>query len=375
MHYYNYGLLAALQQQSAARFVYIASPATARHPLRPDGLCVRTTFAGIYGDAPKWYRGWRYGLSLVQLGWWCQRERPRLVHFHFFQIPALDLLLLRWLKWLNIPIVTTVHDVLPFAAGTDFAGSQGNIYHRLYHLSSGLVIHSQYARNALAQLDAALLSKALTIPHGGFANVSSHYQTEQEAAKAALDFAPGAPLILIFGTVKPNKRLDLAIQALQRVSHSYPKAQLVVVGKPQDRTVANARTLARELGVEDHIIWHLDYATDQQMGLFFSAADVALFPYQWIYQSGALLMAMSFGRPVIATAVGSNADTIEHEVNGLLVPLDDPDKMADAILTLLDDPAAASALGQRANEHVSDQLSWKRFAARLLAFYDKIGDS
>jgi D-inositol-3-phosphate glycosyltransferase len=368
MHYYNFALVSALNE-AGARTILVSTPETAAHSLCPDNVPARGGFEGIYGDRPAWWRGLWYTLALLRIGWWAWRERPDVAHFHFYQVPLLDYVLLRWLKMLGVKTITTVHDVLPFDLGTDFASARGTIYHRLYTVSSGLLFHSKHVRDCLARLDPRLLGKSALIPQGNYSYMSQQSLIATQDAKIKIGVEPSAAVILVFGTIKPNKRLDLVIEAMARVSKSHPGTKLVVAGKPQDQDVSRYIELADQVGVAPNVLWRLGHVTDAELVWYLSAADVVVFPYQWIYQSAALVMAMSFGKPVIATLVGSNAEIIRNDETGILVPLDDPGTWVQAMRMVLDDKAYALAIGKAAHEYVSVELSWEKIAASTLAFY------
>jgi glycosyltransferase involved in cell wall biosynthesis len=71
----------------------------------------------------------------------------------------------------------------------------------------------------------------------------------------------------------------------------------------------------------------------------------------------AVLEAMSCGRPVVATAVDGLPEVVEHGRTGLLVPPGRPDELAGAMLSLLSDPARATAMGVAAREKIVSSFS------------------
>lgn len=371
MHYYNFSLAQALEAIGVPTLL-ISIPETTAHPLRPESVEVRTGFEGIYGDRPAWLRGLAYGRSLLRILRWARRERPCVVHVHFFQAPALDYLFLFGLQKLGITTVTTVHDVLPFARGRDFHAEQGNIYQRLYARSSGLILHSTFAQEALHKLNPSLANKSALIPQGGYTSLLAHRRLPRSQARAKVNLAADAQVVLVFGTIKPNKRLDLAIEAIAQVRADHPQIQLVFAGKPQDRDVIAARALATRLGVAGSVRWRLEHISDEDLIAYLCAADVVLFPYEWIYQSAALLMAMSFGKTVVATAVGNNLEVVQHEKTGLLFPLGDTRALATAISRVLQDPAWAASLGRSAAAYVADELAWEKIARATLTYYEQV---
>ncbi len=199
--------------------------------------------------------------------------------------------------------------------------------------------------------------------------MSQQHLIDPGDAKTKIGLKSSTPVILIFGTIKPNKRLDWAIEAMIKISQNYPDAKLVIAGKPREQDVSKYVELAGQLGVASNVVWRLGYVTDQELIWYFSAADVVVFPYQWIYQSAALVMAMSFAKPIIATATGSNFEFIKNNETGSLVPLNDSVAIANAILAVLDDPQYARAMGKAAYEYVTTKMSWDKIAGSTLEFY------
>jgi glycosyltransferase involved in cell wall biosynthesis len=70
--------------------------------------------------------------------------------------------------------------------------------------------------------------------------------------------------------------------------------------------------------------------------------------------------AMAAGLPVVATGVGGVPELVQHDVNGILIPIDDRDALARALLALVDDPDRAAALGRAARETIAARFSFTR---------------
>jgi glycosyltransferase involved in cell wall biosynthesis len=111
--------------------------------------------------------------------------------------------------------------------------------------------------------------------------------------------------------------------------------------------LASLHALVAELGLEDAVIFA---GRRRDMPAVMHAIDVLLLP-SWEEPFGRVVAeAMAAGRPVVATSVGGPADTITNGCDGLLVPPRDPTAWAAAIIRLLDDPAGARRIGERARE-------------------------
>ena len=101
-------------------------------------------------------------------------------------------------------------------------------------------------------------------------------------------------------------------------------------------------------------------------------ATVAVYPYRSSTQSGALQVAYTFGRPVVATEVGGLPEAVEHGRSGFLVPAYSPPELADGILKLVMNPELAKVMGQYARHLSETRFSWKSVARKILRVYDQI---
>lgn len=137
--------------------------------------------------------------------------------------------------------------------------------------------------------------------------------------------------ILFFGTVRKYKGLDLLLAAMPKVL-SEVECQLLVVGEFYD-SIEKYRRLIRKLHIENHV--HIDnrYVPNEDVPAMFARADVLVLPYTSATQSGVARIALSNGLPIIASRTGGLSDTVSDNVNGLLFPVGDAEKLADCIVT------------------------------------------
>jgi D-inositol-3-phosphate glycosyltransferase len=180
---------------------------------------------------------------------------------------------------------------------------------------------------------------------------------------------PEAPTILFVGRIQPLKGLDVAIAALAEVRH--PEARLVVVGGASgpdgEAELARTRALAEELGVAERISW-VPPQPHHLLSSYYRAADVVVVPSRSESFGLVALEAAACGIPVVATAVGGLSRLVVDCDTGLLVPMRTSTAFASAIDVLLDDPALAAKMGERAAER-STRFTWSAAAARLRRCY------
>lgn len=109
--------------------------------------------------------------------------------------------------------------------------------------------------------------------------------------------------------------------------------------------MAPLENLAAELAIESNIRWDLRYIPDEQVPVLFQSADIVAFPYREIDQSGVLMTASQFGKPIVPTAVGGFPEVRDDGVHGRLVAPDDHNAFADGLAQLPRNPESAAAMG------------------------------
>jgi glycosyltransferase involved in cell wall biosynthesis len=98
--------------------------------------------------------------------------------------------------------------------------------------------------------------------------------------------------------------------------------------------------LVRQLDLNDAVQFYSEYVPNEQLAVYFSAADVVVLPYLEATQSGVAQIALGFETPVIATSVGGMPETIEDGKTGLIVPPADSAALSNAILKYFQDGLA-----------------------------------
>jgi glycosyltransferase involved in cell wall biosynthesis len=183
--------------------------------------------------------------------------------------------------------------------------------------------------------------------------------------RAELGIAAGVPVVGTLAVLRPQKAIDVLIDAFARVRERMPEAELVIAGYgPMEETWG---AYAEERGL-DRVHW-LGRRSDQLVVL--GGLDVAVMSSDF---EGTPLFAfecMASRTPMVATDVGGLRDIFEHGVSGMLVPPRDPDAMASAIEELLRDPERRGAMAGAAYERMSD-FTIERAVERFEELYGRL---
>ena len=174
--------------------------------------------------------------------------------------------------------------------------------------------------------------------------------------------------MLFFGYVRPYKGVHNLLDAFAKVSARL-NATLVIVGEFYEPSRPYVEHIERlELGQAVRLVDR--YVSDEDVGLYFSAADVVILPYVSATQSGVVQIAFAFDTPVISTAVGGIPEVVKDGVNGLLVPPSDPEALAAAIVRFFEE-----GLGEKFAKNIragSETFSWKPLVETLERFGSEV---
>jgi glycosyltransferase involved in cell wall biosynthesis len=186
----------------------------------------------------------------------------------------------------------------------------------------------------------------------------------REEARRRLELPLEAPVLLFFGIVREYKGLADVLTALPEVQTRFGRVTLVVAGEFWDDKEPYLETIER-LGIVDSVLIEDHYISNEDVPLYFSAADVLVAPYRRATGSGVVQMARGLGVPVITTdvAVEESGAVVDGET-GFVVPSNDPQSLAGAILQFCQaDCRVRSGKGTASSD---EQFSWQR-VAKLVA--------
>jgi glycosyltransferase involved in cell wall biosynthesis len=283
------------------------------------------------------WRIWKYAPDAIVLQWWTSFWAPV-----WFVLGALDRL------FLQSPLVYICHNVLPHEAQP-----WDSWLARLAWLwGSQFIVQSLEERDRLSSRTRDV--PISIVPHPVY-DMFADQQMPQEEARQRLRLPLDTPILLFFGFVREYKGLKDLLAALPRIRAQLGELTLVVAGEFWEHKRSYLEMI-ETLEVADLVIIEDRYIPNEEVAIYFSAADVLVAPYRRATGSGAVQMALGFGCPVIATAVGGLEDIIDNEISGLLAPPSDPAALAVAVIRYFTE--GMSLVPTRGTSRCDDVRSW-----------------
>lgn len=138
------------------------------------------------------------------------------------------------------------------------------------------------------------------------------------------------PVLLYFGYIREYKGVQTLLDALPTVVDQLGAKTIIAGEFYEDKEPYLAQIEALDLA--SHVILADWFIPDEEVNLYFSAADLAVLPYLSATQSGIVSIALNYNLPCVVTNVGGLPEIVHHDKTGLVVPPDDPRSLAEAIV-------------------------------------------
>jgi glycosyltransferase involved in cell wall biosynthesis len=238
----------------------------------------------------------------------------------------------------------------------------------------------QLMRNVEQSMLAPAVTQALVIPNG--VDLSVFRPADKQSARNRLDIAPDVPVVLLTVGRRTNPWRDhLTLRAAIESSAGRLSGRNVLVVAVGDETAA--------LGIAGMTMRFVTESDPETMALHYQAADVYVHAARADTFPISILEALACGTPVVATAVGGIPEQIQAleagaggsqapdqltHATGVLVPVGNPEAMADAIVALLIDRALRDRLGDNATRDAGNRFDLNRQVESYLSWYRTIID-
>lgn len=269
----------------------------------------------------------------------------------------------------GLPYVISCH-------GTDLMGYKNGPRYREYAMTAAQHAHALIAISNQVQTDAM---RTYQLPKGkvplignGFG--TDHFKLLPHISKAdVLDefglTGGDKPLVSFVGKFTDFKGIDVLLKAAAVYENELPGIQTVLVG--HGGLWDEMHALKEQLGLKG--VRFLGHQSQDVLARIYNAANVSIVPSRIEPFGLVAIEALACGTPVVATNAGGLPDFINEEV-GSLVPVDDPERLADAIISEIKNNTKQTK-GVYANQYAYENYTWKQQVAKMITLYQQAIDS
>ena len=256
--------------------------------------------------------------------------------------------------------VWTVHNILPHRQ--PFPPLHRHVRRLVMRRASAVITHCEYGRREILHLFPSDVPVHV-VPHGNYAGVHPETGTPDEA-RAGLDIAPGSFVYALLGNISPYKGVESFVAAFQ--AGAAPDDVALIAGR--NRAPALVERLESMASADTRLRVRAGFVPDDEMGRYLRAADVAVFCFRQVLTSGSVILAMTYGLPVIAPARGCLPELVTPAA-GLLYDPDDEAALGRALGHIK--ALNTARMGAEARR-IAAGLRWDDVARRTAEIYREV---
>ena len=174
--------------------------------------------------------------------------------------------------------------------------------------------------------------------------------------------------ILFWGRIEEEKGLPELFFALKTVAKKFTDVKLTLVG--EGKRLQEYKSWIADLNLTDHVEF-TGWKTSAEIQNLSAQSSLGVFPSRIESFGLSVIEAMAAKLPVVASRGGAIPENIEDGVTGKLVPVKNPDALAKAIISVLEDPINAEKRAKAAKLVIQKKFSWEKAAENMLSLYEE----
>ena len=361
MNFYDFSLCQSIVRAGARATLYTCDETVVSGQ---EGFPVKRAYRRIYGKGKAWVRGLRFVWGSLQALPGARYSGHRLAHFHFFHVGPLELFNVVLARSLGMRVVITAHDVEAFKEGI----SVPLFVRWVYRAARRVIAHSQVAKRELIQELGIAEQKIDVIAHGNYL-ASIPAGVTREMSRAHFGIPSDKRVLVFFGQIKDVKGLEVLLEGFALASQKDPSLHLLIGGRVWKTDFSKYQTIIDRLGLAPFCSLHIRYIPDDEVAYFYRCADLVVLPYLRIYQSGVVLLAMSYGSPVLVSNIDGMLEAVDDEHTGFVFRSRDAGHLAQRLGEIFSIPGRAAEIAQAGLRRVTVRNDWSRLGEQSLACY------
>jgi D-inositol-3-phosphate glycosyltransferase len=352
MDFYDYGLAIGLANNNCEVFYSTCNKTNVReipniHTLKFFGdIWEKSKFSKLLTFLNGYWKTFRYS----------KKNNIKIIHFQFFDFFLPNLAVVFFSFLFRFKRILTIHDI------DSFKGKNYDFYLKIVcKLVDEIIVHNIESETALL-LKGISKAKIHVIPHGNYLPFVNELPYEPSDGKLK---------ILFFGQIKKVKGLQILLDAFKLAFEKNQNIHLTIAGKAWHEDVSQFNDFIKINNLTNNVKTIFEYIPNEEVESYFSSADVVVLPYTKIFQSGVLLLTMSYGRPVLTSNLAAFTGIIEDQKSGFVFVSEDTESLANKILEIEKDRSKMIDVQKNASILIKDKYDWTKIGKSTLNLYLK----
>ena len=363
-HFYLFGQAEGLLKNNVELRLYTNNETSSP---KINGLKFFAFYKDIFKSKSRFISGIQWVIGTVFSVFHARFSGVSIFHFHIFYTNFLVMFNLLLVKILFGKVVLTVHDVSSFS--NSFNSSI--IEKLIYKLTDRIITHNEFSKLEILNVNANLSSCISIIPHGNYTPFIN-IQYDKEKSKEQLGIQNNRRILLFFGMIKKEKGLEVLLSALKGVIKQNPDVLLVIAGKPWENDFSVYQKIIDENNLSEYVLLHTKFIHQEAVEHYYCASDLVVLPYKKIYQSGVLMMALSYERPVLVSDLPPLKEIISDNENGFLFKTESVSDLTTKLNIILSNEVLMEQVRIKGTKLIKKKYDWSEIGRLTKQAYQSV---
>ena len=293
-------------------------------------------------------------------------KRPSVVHFQWFpylEFSSIEIPYIRLLRRLlpKTRVVHTIHNVFPH--GISQVAKREKYKKRMMKINKGIdhyIVHTESTAKEIERLFSIKRNRVTVVPHGIF---KPNYQLCQVESKD-----DDKKTIIFYGINRRNKGADILIDAVRQLPEEFRKqVRVLIAGRTSDEYLHELQTNVGDAEVK----FRPTFIPDNELYEMIESSDFIALPYREISQSGVLLLALYFRKPLLICNLPSFRETLKGFSTDMFFETGDAKSMSNLIIRMLSGEIDTQK-ELKVIKALNEEYAWENSAKKTLSVYNII---
>lgn len=304
---------------------------------------------------------------VISMGRICRMMKEYdVIHTQWIIFSPVDWFYLRKIKRMKKKLVMTIHDILPFEQKFyDYF-----FHKKIYEMADEIIVQAPDNVTRFHELFPDCKVPVHMIAHGNFLQYAN-IQPRGEARKR-LGISKDKFVYLFFGQIKKIKGVDYLLKAYAKLLKQYPElkkeVELVIAGSVWKMDFSVCERIIQEENLTEGVRLDIRYIPDDEVGVYYSAADVCVLPYLEVYQSGVLQLTYAYHKTPIVTRIPVFQDIVTED-RGVLCEPKDVDDLARALRDVYYERERLHEKAECGYSYIEREFDWDKIAGEIVRLY------
>ncbi|MAR39702.1 MAG: hypothetical protein CMD22_03295 [Flavobacteriales bacterium] len=324
-------------------------------------------YKNIFASNSKLISGFRYICGSLFSLFHARFSGVKICNYHLFHVNVLVLFDFLLTKMLMMKVVYTIHDVISF----ENANSSQKISNFIYNNADKILTHNNFSKEIFTKKYNKVLTEIDIVPHGNylpFLNI----KTDKLKSRARLRIPKDKKVLLFFGIIKQVKGLEVLLNALKDVISVNQDIILVIAGRVWKNDFSIYQKIIDDNNLSDYCIIHNRWILHEEVNDYYASADLVVLPYKRIYQSGVLLMSMSYERAVLVSDLPPLTEVVQDMKTGFVFESENPKSLSKKLNIIFADTNKLEEVRVNGFNYIKSKYNWLEIGKETKKSYQSI---